>query len=324
MLHRRLMTVARLVSRPRWLTPLLFGAVLAILVVLIARQWDVLVAFPWRLNLLYLGLALTCHSIALGATFVVWHLMVAKLAGFHDLGMNFRFYYLSTLAKRVPTAIWYVGGRIAMYQQVGVPVASIANVIVLEPIILALGGVLTLLCFVPFYSTLPSERITPFAGLGVAGVALLLFRPRLFADVTNWILGRFHAGRLDRVPSRQDLVSWLAINIVPWLFAGCSLYCAVCSVTTAVSVPLVDAIGISTVAMLVSLLSLVLPGGLGLKELTTGALLLPWMPFSTAMVIVIAYRLMQTLNEMVWALIATRVRTDGMMGCSDPVRRESG
>jgi uncharacterized membrane protein YbhN (UPF0104 family) len=46
----------------------------------------------------------------------------------------------------------------------------------------------------------------------------------------------------------------------------------------------------------------VLPGGFGLKELTSSVLLSAFMPLSAALVISLVYRLVQTLNEIVWAL----------------------
>lgn len=296
------------ILRSKWLVILLFIVVFVILAFIVVRQWDALVAFPWRLHPIYLFLALGFHSIALGVTFVVWHLMVAKLADFGNLRVNFRFYYLSTLAKRIPSAVWYVGGRIGMYQQVNVPIASVANVIVLEPTILGLSGVLTLLCLMPFYSELPTRRIFPVAGAGIVGLIILLMRPQLLADLTNWLLSRFGASRLVQVPTRYDLMVWLAIYVLPWLFAGVSMHYAIRAFTQDIHIRLVDAIGISTVAMLVSLVSMILPGGMGLKELTAGALLTPWMPFTSALVVTIAYRLMQTINEIIWALLATCVR----------------
>jgi hypothetical protein len=57
--------------------------------------------------------------------------------------------------------------------------------------------------------------------------------------------------------------------------------------------------------MLISLLSMILPGGFGLKELTSSVLLSKWMPLTAAIVITIAYRLVQTANEVVWAVFAS-------------------
>ena len=47
--------------------------------------------------------------------------------------------------------------------------------------------------------------------------------------------------------------------------------------------------------------------GLALKEITASALLAHWMPLSAGIVISIAYRLLQTVNEVVWALLAYQI-----------------
>jgi len=271
------------------------------------REWDALVSFPWRLDIRYLILTVVFHSVALGVTFWVWHLMIVRLGDFDDLRLNFRFYYVSTLAKRIPTPVWYVGGRLMMYQSVGVSVSEVLNCVVLENVIIGIAGVFTFLVLLPFYSRLPETNVLPLTLVGAVGILVLLTRPQVFVDVTNWILKRLRRQRLDRVPARKDILLWGGLYILPWLVAGLSLYCVTHSFSGRVGLGIIDAIGVSTLAMLVALLSALLPGGLGLRELTSGVLLAYWMPFSSAIVISFVYRLIQTANEMFWALAATRL-----------------
>lgn len=299
------MSISETSHRLKWLAIGVFLLVLVVMGVVVISERDTLAAFPWRLNATYLALTVVFHSLALGATFGVWHLIIARLGSVDDLKLNFRFYYISTLAKRIPSAIWYVGGRLAMYQQVGVMPSEVLNCILLENVIIGIAGVFTFLIFLPFYSQLPMINVIPFAVVGIVGVLGLLTRPQMFVDITNWVLKRLGKRQLERIPTRRDVLLWAGLYILPWIFAGASLHCVTRALTASIGPGIVDAMGVSTLAMLVALLSMVLPSGLGLKELTSSTLLSYWMPFSSAVVISIAYRLIQTVNEMIWALLAT-------------------
>lgn len=290
----------------KWLAVGIFLLVPAIVGIVVVREWDILIAFPWRFDVRYLILTIVFHSLALGVTFLVWHSMIVRLGCFDDLRLNFRFYYVSALAKRIPTAFWYVGGRLVLYRQVGIAASTVLNCIFLENVIIGIAGVFTFLAFLPLYSRFLRVGVIPFALAGIVGVVGLLARPQVFVDVTNWILKRFGKQVLDRTPARKDILLWGGLYILPWIFAGFSLYCATRAFSDNIGLGSADALGISTLAMLVALLSTILPAGFGLKELTSSVLLSYWMPLSSAVVISVAYRLIQTVNEILWALAAMR------------------
>ena len=291
----------------KWLAVGMFLLVFTVMGIAVIREWDTLIAFPWQFDVRYLGLTVVFHSLALSVTFWVWHLMIARLGHFDNVKLNFRFYYVSTLAKRIPTAIWYVGGRLVLYQQVGVAASPVLNCIFLENVIIGIAGVFTFLAFLPLYSQFPKTGVIPFVIAGIAGITGLLVRPQLFVDATNWVLKRLGKRVLEQAPARKDILVWGGLYILPWILAGFSLYCVTRAFSGDIGLRIIDAVGVSTLAMLVALLSTILPSGLGLKELTSSVLLSYWMPLSSAVVISIAYRLIQTANEMLWAIVATRV-----------------
>jgi hypothetical protein len=292
----------------KWLAAGMFLLVFAMMGIVVIREWDALLAFPWRLDVRYLGLTVVFHSLALGVTFGVWHLMLVRLGGFDNLKLNFRFYYVSTLAKRIPTALWYVGGRLMLYQQVGVTASTVLNCILLENVIIGVAGIFTFLVFLPLYSRfpLPKTGLVPLSLAGAVGIIGLLAWPQVFVNATNWIRKRWGKQGLDRAPARKDILLWSGLYILPWILAGFSLYCATRAFSGGIELGKVDALGISTLAMLVALLSTILPSGLGLKELTSSLLLSYWMPLPSAVVISVVYRLIQTANEILWAIVAAR------------------
>lgn len=285
----------------------LFLMVLGLMGLVIYREWDLIISFPWQLNVAYLALTLLFHSLALGSTYIVWHLMIARIGRFRDLWTNFRFYYLSTLAKRIPSAIWYVGGRLVMYGEVGVPRSAVLNCVALEILIVGIAGALVYLAFFPLYTYGSDGVIWPVAGVAITLLGVLVIRPQILIEGTNALLVRF--GRKTQLPliHRQDILIWGGLYTLPWLFGGTALFFMVKALSPHRSPDLASAIGISTLSTLVALLSTILPGGLALKEITASALLTGWMPLSAGIVISIAYRLLQTLNEVAWALLAYQI-----------------
>jgi hypothetical protein len=193
-----------------------------------------------------------------------------------------------------------------MYRHVGISASITASCILLENAIIGVAGIITFLAFLPFYSRLPEMgwRLWVPASFGFVTILLLFLRPQLITDKINWILRRLKKSELDESLKRNDVLFWLILYILPWVFAGLSLYFATEAFSTNIGLGVIDAIGISTLSMLVALLSMVLPSGLGLKEIAMGVLLSSWMPLSTAVVVAIAYRVVQTVDELVWALIS--------------------
>ncbi|MEX1018678.1 MAG: lysylphosphatidylglycerol synthase domain-containing protein [Litorilinea sp.] len=292
-----------------WVRKLLLAGIPLLVVglmgVLIWRNFASIVAFPWRLHAGYIGLALLFHSLALWVTFWVWHLMLRALGNFGQLAANLRFYYVSTLAKRLPTGLPYVGGRLFLYKQMRVSGAAVLNCIFLENLLIGTAGVLFFVALLPIYTmpVAPWVRLG-LVGLGIGLVAALLLRSGFAVEFTNWVLGRLGKTGLDRAPTRREMFTWIGLYVLPWPLAALSLYYAARGFSTSIAISIPDAMMISTLATLVTLLNFIIPAGLGLKEITLAALLAPWMPLPTAIVFSLIYRLLHTLNDIVWALLA--------------------
>ncbi|MCS7056795.1 MAG: flippase-like domain-containing protein [Thermoflexales bacterium] len=288
----------------RWATVSLVLIVISLLMWLVVRNWNELVTFPWRLHLGYLSLTMILHSAGLGVTFVVWHLMLKRLSGFGDWRVNFRYYYVSVLAKRVPTSVPFISGRLVMYRQAGVPASIVLNCIALEALLVGAGGVITLVTLWPFTQHVPWQIFAVFAAPTAFIMGLLLVRPSVFFELTNQVLRRLNRPTLDRFPVGQDIILWTMLYVIPWVTTGASFYFAPQALSTATGPDPLQSIIISTVSMLISLGSLLLPAGFGLKEVASTILLSSWVPLPAASVIVIAYRVIHTVDEIIFALLA--------------------
>jgi hypothetical protein len=285
----------------------LFLAVVAFLGWGVLREWDTLRTYPWQLSFGYLMLASGFHSLALGVTFVVWHLMLRRLGHVDDARTNAYIYYLSTLAKRIPSAIWYVGGRLVMYQRVGVARSATLNAVALETVLIGCAGALVYVALLPFYPWTSAWITWLLLALGISLLLIFFIRPRWMLEATNLALRRCGRDPIQVVVRRRDLMLWLGIYLLPWPLAGVSLFFMIQSMTPGMATNLAVIVGVSTLSMLVALISLILPAGLGLKEFTIAALMSAWMPLSVGVVVAISYRVLQTFDEVLWAALAYRL-----------------
>ncbi len=278
--------------------------VLALMAWLVVKNRDMILGFPWQVHIPSLLLAALLHSLALLVTYWVWHLMIGRLTGLNDPWTDLRIYYISTLAKRIPSSIPYISGRLVLYRQVGVSSAVVLNSIILENLLIGIGGVFVLIVFWNFYTgELPTYVVYALGIVALFLLGAMVLRFETVRQYANKLLRRLNLAELYHSPTTRDFVLWTGWYILPWLLAGGSLYFAVRGVTNDVSITIGDALVISTLSTLVALLNLILPVGFGLKEVSMTALMLPWMPASVAILFSLVYRLLHTLDEVFWALV---------------------
>jgi uncharacterized membrane protein YbhN (UPF0104 family) len=95
----------------------------------------------------------------------------------------------------------------------------------------------------------------------------------------------------------------LAADVFAWIVGGSGFYFVVRALAPAVGPDVWDAVGIATLSTLLVLLNTVVPAGVGIQEFGMVALLTPWFPASVALVIAVAYRVLQTADDLVWIVL---------------------
>lgn len=282
-----------------FLSILVIGALIYILI----KYYDELSSFPWELNFYLILLLLIVHTIAMAPTFLAWHLMVSKIGQFNNIKANLKYYYLSALAKRLPTSIPYIGGRLYLYNRDGISNAAILNCSILETLLFSIGGIIAYLLLHPLYKSSKDEISLLVAIIGVVFTVVIFLWPRLLLQVTNWFLHRFNKQPLTSFPDRKDLVLWISIYIIPWFISGYAFYLVPKALSDLISIDFIDAYKISTISTLASQLYIILPGGLAIREFTASVLLTQFTTVPIAVVISIVFRITQTINEIIMAVV---------------------
>lgn len=277
--------------------------VIGVLIYIFTTNYNELSSFPWEINFYMIILLLIVHTIAMLPTFVAWHLMVSKIGQFDNLKANLKYYYLSALAKRLPTSIPYIGGRMYLYGQDGISNAAILNCSILETLLFSIAGIIAYLLIHPFYKSNQSEISLLVAIIGVVFTLVIFLWPRFLFHITNWFLFRFNKPPLISFPERKDLVLWISIYIIPWFISGYAFYLVPKALSTQISINFIDAYEITTISTLASQLYIILPGGLAIREFTASVLLTQFTTIPLAVVISIGFRITQTINEIITAVV---------------------
>jgi hypothetical protein len=296
----------------RVVTIILASMVIAIIGWLLVKNWDQILTFPWRINIKFLLLVVAFHFFGLVMIFWCWQLMLHRLGGKLQLLTGIRLFFVSNLTRRLPTLIPQVGGRLILYKREGIARTTVMNCILLETLIATTSGIITFLAFLPAYTTVNHNLILPLIIIGAVLILACIIRPQLLVQLTNWVLARAKRGGLTSMPNRNDMIVWNLLYITSWIFGGISFYFLPRALADIQGPGLFDAIGIITISTLIAFLVLPLPLSFGVREITGAALLTPWMPLTTALLFMIAFRLIFTIDDIMLAIIASFIgpRTD--------------
>jgi hypothetical protein len=301
---------------------LAFGLVsmtVAMFGVLVIQGWPTIRQFPWQLDPLSLALALLFHATSTVTTFLVWRLMMKQLGSLASLRTDFYVFYISLGARKIPSIIWFAGTRTYLYKQEGADTSVVANALALDFSIALLTGTWTYTLFLPGYRFVWNHQPLSIGILviAIALTTLLLARPQLFVEITQRIGRRWKRETRIEIPSRQNIALWSLIYLAAWVIGGIGFYFTVRALAPTGGPNWINSVGAATLATLVVLVNSLIPLGIGLKELATGALLASWLPTPVGLAVALVYRLLQTADEILWMSIAYLTRHRGIKSSTD-------
>ena len=83
---------------------------------LLYANWDTLRGFEWRIRPAPLLLSFPVYGLALALAALAWARIMRALGSSVALSEHVRVYYVTNLARRLPGVLWYVVGRVALYE----------------------------------------------------------------------------------------------------------------------------------------------------------------------------------------------------------------
>jgi hypothetical protein len=273
---------------------------------LILEHLDDLRAAPWRLEPTTLVAGLLLQAVALGIDALIWADISHRLGAPWDPRRDVRVYAYSLLARRLPGSLWHVVGRAAFYSDLGLGrrVGVVGSAI--EAGLTVLTGVALAGAFFP--------EGRPFGLLAAA--ALLLLAPPLFGR----LVGVVAPGQSGWLPRRGRLYLWVGLYLVAWLVSCFGAYLQLDALYPLDLGLLPHMIWALTGTIVASAAVVVLPAGLGLRELGLTALMSEVIPAGVAAALAIAYRLAISAVEVLWSLAAIALLRPQPVGGERAVR----
>lgn len=283
----------------RWLQGILALAVVVVVVVRLRADWAEITAVPFQLELRpgWLLLSLVVTWVMYAGLVEGWRRMV------NGWGQSLRFvpavriWTISSLMALVPGRVWALAGMARMSDEIGVrPGASMAAAIVMQVVSIGTGVAITAIAVGPALREVDSR-----AGLGLmilGGAVLLSLLVIGHGGMLRWawrFAGR--AGEPPPPPSWGVLAEAVGFNTLAWLGYGVAFWALARGILPETTIPIAVAVGAFTVSYLVGYIAVFTAGGLGVREVLLSALLAQSIGIAAAAALVVASRLMLTINQ---------------------------
>lgn len=253
-----------------------------------------------RLGPLIITFFVFCAGMVFGS--LAWGIIMNDLTRRMPLRQHAIIWAVTHAARRIPGSIWYIVGRVAWYDRMGISksVTTFANVI--ETIMQLLSGMIVSLLLMPFVTKIETAQIWLFIG-GIV-ISAVILHPRII----RLILHKFGQDEYNDTLSYKRILIWLLCYIPIWGIGGLLLYLTLTALTPLPLSLLPVCIGAWSIAGVGGMLIILLPSGLGVAEATLSLLLSAHVSPGLAVTGAILLRILMTGFEFLFAGIVYILR----------------
>jgi hypothetical protein len=302
-------------GRPKLRAALQYGLialVFASLALFLITQWSKLPNYDWRFRPRWLVPAFALLLGFLWLQPLFWRTILGGLGESGDATQLRAAWGKSLLARYVPTSALLVVGRVVLAERAGITKRVCLASIVYE---LALGVCAAVIGGAYFFIKLPSLHDQPlrYGILLVVPLVLIGLHPRVFKPVVDWALGKLGREPLPRALPYGMVLVLLPAFLIGWLMVGAGLFTFALALQP---MPADKFLYIATaypVAFCVSVLTFIVPSGLGTRDATLATAIDAVLPLTVATAIAVAFRIFQTVIELMFvgarAWLARRQRS---------------
>lgn len=258
---------------------------------------------PTTIDYRYLLASVATYSASLIVLVVNWNSILQSLGVRAGFKRNMKLYCFSNLSKQLPTMLWFIGTRILIYEREGVAKAITSGAILLELILVIFSNVVVCLAVIPALPALQhAQRVLVL--VVVPPLIFILVRPQIAIRLMNRLLTRLGRNPLAIRLGWRNMLLWCTLYSFTWGVGGLFLYLLALAVyPAAIHYPL-EITAAWVLSGLASQLRLILPIGIGWREVTLAYLLTLFMPLPSAVVIAILSKLWLAVNQSLWFLVS--------------------
>lgn len=211
--------------------------------------------------------------------------------------------WIPPLGKYVPGKLVSLGGAVYILRRFQIPTAIALSVVLAMDGLAVVSG---LIVGSPILWMAMPDAWLPAVALILAGVVCL--HPAVFGRLLNFVLIRTARQPLDRMPDLKHYLVPVLCAFAQWVLAGLALWLIASSVAQVQPGDIPRFLSIAALGYTISYLMLFAPGGLGPRELIFQKAMQPLViPGAMSAVAVVAMRIVQTLVELLAALVGLMI-----------------
>jgi hypothetical protein len=276
---------------------LLWGAGLGFIIWKAWESQEIIIPYLIGADLLKLIWVFFSYLASLIAAIIGWTAIMQAFDNSVGWTKNLQIFGTTLAARRLPGTFWYVGGRLLMYQQIGISnkIVIIASSIELT-VTLITGAFLGLSFLLASGTNLPTQVIIAIVIGGIIGVLIL------HPSALRSILGRSEKNLLGKIGVR-NILTWLVAYVIMWVMGGVMLSQIAAVFGLIGPVKISRMIGIWSLSGTAGILTFFLPSTFGITEVTIAALLAQLIPLPLAGVIAVFTRLATSIFEILLSAV---------------------
>jgi uncharacterized membrane protein YbhN (UPF0104 family) len=218
-----------------------------------------------------------------------------RVAGFTWLAPN--------IGKYIPGKVFMVAGRIALLNRLGLRKGITVGNFIWENVILILAAMpFSLFVLLNYASAFPYEIITSTICLLIL-VLLIALNPTVIQRAVNFLLNIFKKPPLTLALKRQAILYLFVLYVIAWIFYGLSGITLAYALGIEDKVPPALLFNVCIFSWLVGFISVITPGGLGIREGVLILMMNPYIPMSELMVFALLARMTWTITELVGVIV---------------------
>lgn len=272
----------------------------------VARNWDEVSADLRRIDPGTIALAALVSCVAPVLTLLAWRRILADLGSRIHLAEAGGIFFVGQLGKYLPGSVWAIVAQAEMGARLHIPRQRSAVVGLLTVGLAAICGFIVGLPALPLLLSRSSTSSTGWALVLVVPLLVLVFWPRLLSRVIALGLRVLRRPPLEHELSGRTVLFSVVCFCLSWSSTGLSVFLLARTLGDAgydVSrLALASVAGFSLAASL-SMFTVVLPAGVGVREGLLVLLLGPVISIPAATAVVVVSRFLTLLADVVFALI---------------------
>ena len=295
-----LIRLTRLVANP-WVRVGLLLIVLAFCGYGLYAEWPQVSSGLGRLHWYSVSLSLLAAMAGSACMMLAWRVVLADLGSPLPVRVAARINFLAQLGKYVPGAVWAFAAQVELGHDYNVPRRrSFASVAVSLAITVGAGLALALV-FLQIGSPGLARRY--WWALAVLPLIAACLCPPVLGRLLDGLLILLRRQPLELRPSWRGLAGALALNVAGWLLLGVQVWLLLTDVAGMRGTALLVAVGGYSLAFSAGLMLVVLPSGIGAREIILIATLAQLVPYGVAVAIALVTRVVTTASDLAWGTV---------------------